>query len=161
MKKFKFAFSLILLVTLFVTQTFCVWGEEREWYTLRETEESVELDLGIESKNDLEISPYTRYIVGASVIIRRPSEDEIWMRSEVYCSEVMSKITTVFTLQKKVGNSWVNVGEGSVSSSNDNSMYKSMEATGVSAGTYRCIADTKVVSKTGYTETVSVVSSTV
>lgn len=147
------------MITLLVTQTFCVWGEEQEWYILKEAEDDLEVYTVFE--NDAEITPYTRYIVGASVIIRRPSQDEIWMRSEVYCSEVMSKITTVFTLQKKVGNSWVNVGEGSVSSSNDNSMYKSMEATGVSAGTYRCIADTKVVSKSGYSETVSVTSNTV
>lgn len=159
MKKRKFIVCIALMITLLVTQTFCVWGEEQEWYILKEAEDDLEVYTVFE--NDAEITPYTRYIVGASVIIRRPSQDEIWMRSEVYCSEVMSKITTVFTLQKKVGNSWVNVGEGSVSSSNDNSMYKSMEATGVSAGTYRCIADTKVVSKSGYSETVSVTSNTV
>lgn len=160
MKKVKAIFSIILIVVLFSSQTLCVWGEEKEWYILQEIEDD-SLESGTELTNDLEVTPYTRYIVGASVTIKRPSSDEIWMRTEVYCSEVMSKITTVFTLQKKVGNRWINVGEGSVSSSNDNSMYKSMEATGVSSGTYRCIADTSVVSKTGYTETVSVVSGTV
>ena len=160
MKKVKAIFSIILIVVLFSSQTLCVWGEEKEWYILQEIEDD-SLESGTELTNDLEVTPYTRYIVGASVTIKRPSSGEIWMRTEVYCSEVMSKITTVFTLQKKVGNRWINVGEGSVSSSNDNSMYKSMEATGVSSGTYRCIADTSVVSKTGYTETVSVVSGTV
>lgn len=160
MRKVKTIFSIILLVALFSSQTLCVWGKEQEWYILQEVEDD-NLENETALTNEMEVTPYTRYIVGASVTIKRPSSDEIWMRSEVYCSEVMSKITTVFTLQKKVGNSWINVGEGSVSSSNDNSMYKSMEATGVSSGKYRCIADTKVVSKTGYTETVSVVSGTV
>lgn len=85
----------------------------------------------------------------------------IWMRCEVYCTETMSKITTVFTLQKKVGNSWVDVGQGTVSETNTNSMYKTMEATGVSSGTYRCVTNTQVISKTGYSETSSAISGVV
>lgn len=158
MKKVKYIISVITLMSLVLSQTLCVWGADKEWYNLTEIEiEDQEMTLE-EKSGELEITPYTRYIMGASVSVRRPSDGVIWMRSEVYCNETMSKITTVFTLQKKVGSSWVNVGKGTVSVSNDNSMYKSMEATGVSSGTYRCIADTQVVSKTGYTESVSVTS---
>ena len=148
-----------LLVTLIWGQTLQISASELEWYDLHEIEEDKEDTLILEE--DLEVTPYSRYILGASALLREPSEGVLWMRSEVYCTEVMSKITTVFTLQKKVGSSWVNVGQGTVSVSNDNSMYKSMEATGASSGTYRCVANTQVISKTGYSETISVVSNTV
>lgn len=157
MKKYKIILPIILLISLFCGQTLTVFGAEQEWYILTEVDDNLEPDtiaLGEE-----ELTPYSRYILGATVILRNPSSGVIQMRSEVYCTETMSKITTTFTLQKKSGSSWVNVGQGSVSASNDNSMYKSMKATGASSGTYRCVADTKVVSKSGYTETVSIISS--
>lgn len=157
MKKYKIILPIILLISLFCGQTLTVFGAEQEWYSLTEVDDS--LEPGAIVLDEEEITPYSRYILGAAVVLQKPSNGVLQMRSEVYCTETMSKITTTFTLQKKSGSSWSNVGEGTVSTSNDNSMYKSMKATGVSAGTYRCIADTKVVSKSGYTETVSVISS--
>lgn len=154
-KVIKF-FSVLLLATLMLGQTLYVWGADNEWYELKEVE--CDQNIKLIDDIDMEITPYTRYIMGASVIVKRPSTDEIWMRSEVYCSAVMSKITTVFTLQKKSGSKWIDVGEGTVSVSNDSRMYKTMEATGVSSGTYRCVADTQVISQSGYSETVSVTS---
>lgn len=146
---------MFLVITLFA-HTLCVSGEELEWYDLQEVIDDSEVEWT--SDENTSIVPYARYILGAKVILRQPSSDVIMMRSEVYCTETMRSIKTVFTLQKKVGNSWINVGQGTVSTSNDNSMYKSMQATGVSSGTYRCIADTQVVSRTGYAESVSVIS---
>ena len=142
------------MAILLLGQTLSAWGAE--WYNLQEVVDDSEIE--VISEEEFSATPYSRYVLGAKVILKRPSTDVIMMRSEVYCTETMKKISTVFTLQKKVGNSWVNVGQGTVSTSNDNSMYKSMQATGVSSGTYRCIADTQVVSKTGYTESVSVIS---
>lgn len=159
MKKCRFALIITLLFSLLLGQSLSVWGAEKEWYDLHEVDNGSEQMLI--SQDDFNITPYTRYILGTSVLLRRPSSSVLWMRSEVYCTETMSKITTVFTVQKKIGNSWVDVGQGTVSVSNDNSMYKSMEATGVSSGTYRCIANTQVISKTGYAETSSVISNTV
>lgn len=156
MRKYKIILPIILLISLFCGQTFTVFGAEQEWYSLTEVDDNLESDTIV--LDEEEITPYSRYILGASVLLRNPSSGVLQMRSEVYCTETMSKITTTFTLQKKSGGSWVNVGQGTVSASNDNSMYKSMKATGASSGTYRCIADTKVVSKSGYAETVSVVS---
>lgn len=156
MKKYKIILPIILLISLFCGQTLTVFGAEQEWYSLTEVDDS--LEPGTIVLDEEEITPYSRYILGASVIVQKPSSGVLQMRSEVYCTETMSKITTTFTLQKKSGGSWVNVGKGTVSVSNDNSMYKSMKATGVSSGTYRCIADTQVISKSGYAETVSVVS---
>lgn len=144
----------IIMAILLLGQTLSAWGAE--WYNLQEVVDDSEIE--VISEEEFSVTPYSRYVLGAKVILKRPSTDVIMMRSEVYCTETMKKISTVFTLQKKVGNSWVNVGQGTVSTSNDNSMYKSMQATGVSSGTYRCIADTQVVSKTGYTESVSVIS---
>ena len=155
MKKYKILVTILLAWTLLFGQTLCAWGAESEWYDLREIENYSDISSDFE---EAEITPYTRYIVGASVYITHPSSDKIWMRTEVFCSQTMKKITTVFTLQKKIGSSWTNVGYSTVSVSNDNSMYKSMEATGVSSGTYRCIADTQVTSSSGYTETISAVS---
>lgn len=160
MKKSKVAFWAVMLVTLILGQTLNVSASEAEWYELKEVENDPNEDVAI-LEEDFEITPYSRYILGTSVILKRPSAGVLWMRSEVYCTETMKKITTVFTVQKKVGNSWVDVGQGSVSVNNSNSMYKSMEATGVSAGTYRCIANTQVISNTGYAETSSVISGSV
>lgn len=148
-----------MLTILLLGQTISIKAAEQEWYELHEIDISSSEKLI--SQDDLEIVPYTRYILGAEAIMRRQSSSVLWMRSEVYCTEVMSKITTTFTLQKKSGSSWINVGKGTVSVTNDNSMYKSMEATGVSSGTYRCIADTMVTSKSGYSETFSVISNSV
>lgn len=156
MKKKKLLFPIIMMIILLMGQTLNVWAAETEWYDLQEITENSDAEKI--SEEELSITPYSRYIMGAKVIVKRPSSDVIMMRSEVYCTETMKTITTVFTLQKKVGNSWVNVGQGTVSTSNSNSMYKSMEATGVSAGTYRCVADTRVTSKSGYTESVSITS---
>ena len=163
MKKFKFFSAIVMLVTLLIGQTLSAWADEREWYELQEVEENISEDdsIVIDIEDGVEISPYTRYILGAKAILKEPSSGVLWMRSEVYCTETMSKITTTFTLQKKSGNSWIDVGKGSVSVTNDNSMYKSMQATGVSSGTYRCVANTRVVSKSGYSETLSVISNTV
>lgn len=159
MKKIKYILSVTLLLGLLVGQTLSVWADEQEWYELHEIEDNnEERDFWGEGT---EITPYTRYILGAKAILKKPSNGVLWMRSEVYCTETMSKITTTFTLQKKSGSSWVNVGQGTVSVSNDNSMYKSMEATGVSSGTYRCVADTRVTSKSGYSETFSTISNIV
>lgn len=154
MKKRKIIFSTLIIGILLLSQTLSAWGAE--WYELHEVIDNSETEMTLEE--DFEVMPNSRYILGAKVIVKRPSSDVIMMRSEVYCTETMKTISTVFTLQKKVGNSWVNVGQGTVSTSNSNSMYKSMEATGVSAGTYRCVADTRVTSKTGYSESVSVTS---
>lgn len=155
MKKRKLLFSIIMVMLLFC-QTINVWGEETEWYDLQEI--TIGTETGAILEKSAEITPYSRYIMGAKVIIKRPSTDVIMVRSEVYCTEVMSKIATTFTIQKKSGSSWINVAQGTVSTTNDNSMYKSMEATGVSSGTYRCVANTRVTSTAGYTESVSLTS---
>ncbi len=159
MKKRKNIFLVLLFVLLF-TGTLSANAEDMEWYELHEIDNDISEEKLI-SQNDMEIIPYTRYILGAQAIMKRPSSSVLWMRSEVYCTETMSKITTTFTLQKKSGNSWINVGKGSVSVTNDNSMYKSMEVTGASAGTYRCVASTQVISKSGYSETFTTTSNTV
>lgn len=158
MKKRKILFP-ILLVMFLLGQTLTVWGQETEWYDLHEVTVDSQMDTLLDRSPV--ITPYSRYIMGSKVIIQRPTTDVIMMRSEVYCTDTMQSISTKFTLQKKVGSSWVKVGEKTVSVSNDNSMYKSVEATGVSSGTYRCLADTQVTSKTGYKESVSLISDTV
>lgn len=159
MKKRKIILITTLLMLFLFGGALSVWGADEEWYELHEIDEEEEDRLILQE--NLEITPYSRYILGAQAIMRRPSTSVLWMRSEVYCTETMSKITTTFILQKKSGSSWTNVGEGTVSVSNSNSMYKSMEATGASAGTYRCVANTRVVSKSGYSETYSTTSNIV
>ena len=161
MKKSRFFWGVAILAILLLGQTLTVWGSEQEWYELHEIEINSNINEKLISQEDIGVMPYTRYILGAQAIMKRPSSSVLWMRSEVYCNDTMSKITTTFTLQKKSGNGWINVGQGTVSVTNDNSMYKSMEATGASSGTYRCIADTLVTSKTGYSETISAISNSV
>lgn len=144
------------LILLF--QTMMINAEEREWYELQE--DTIQEEIQIKEETT-EISPYTLYIAGATVTLLKKSDSKVSMRSEVFCSETMKKIETVFELQKKSGNSWITVGTGTVSESNSTSLYKSMSASGVSSGTYRCIASSKATSYSGYAETVSVVSGSV
>ena len=128
-----------------------------EWYDLKE--EDIILENGT-NEND-GISVYTLYIGGATLTLQKMGEGKFGMRSEVICSETMKKIETTFKLQKKSGSSWVTVGTGTVSQNDTQTMYKSMTASGVSSGTYRCVASSKATSYSGYSETVSITSSSV
>lgn len=145
-----------LIMVLFICQAIPVSGGEQEWYELNEI--AVDEDWQQDISYSDEVVPYSRYIMGASATLLKGGSKELLMRSEVFCTQEMSAITTSFTLQKKSGSSWITVGKGSVSAYNSNHMYKGMSASGVSSGTYRCVADTRVTNSTGYSETISVIS---
>lgn len=148
---------LFLLISVFVLQTIPVGATEIEWYDLKE--ENILLE-DIQDNNE-GISPNTLYIAGATITLQKMGTGKFGMRSEVFCSETMKKIETTFKLQKKSGSSWKTVGTGTVSQNDSNKMYKSMTASGVSSGTYRCVASSKVTSYSGYSETVSITSGSV
>lgn len=155
--KRKTGILITLILILLIGQIVPVMGAEPEWYDLKEIAIDDEGQKNTLYSSD-EIVPYTRYIMGATATLLEGGANKLLMRSEVFCTEEMATISTSFTLQKKSGNSWVTVGKGSVSVKNSNHMYKGMSASGVSSGTYRCIADTKVTNKVGYSETISVTS---
>lgn len=156
MKK-RYKSVIFLLIAIFMLQTVSVGATEKEWYELKEDDTLIE-DF---QNEEGEISLYTLYIAGATITLKKMGTGEFGMRTEVICSETMKKIETIFTLQKKSGNSWVTVGSGTVSQSNTRTMYKAMSASGVASGTYRCIASSKATSYSGYSETVSITSSSV
>lgn len=160
MKK-KWKIVILLLIAMLMMQTSVVRAEDREWYEFKEETVDISSQLKEILDTQTEITPYTRYIMNATVSIVELSSGKLNVRSEVFCNQEVSKITTVFNVQKKSGNSWNSVGSGTVSQSNSDHMYKSMSASGASSGTYRCIANTTVIGKTGYTETVSVISGSI
>lgn len=155
MKKRIFS-AIVLSIVLLIGQIIPVMGAEAEWYELHE----IPVEEGEQAEKTVldEAVPYTRYIMGTTVTLLQGDSKELLMRSEVFCTDTMSTITTSFTLQKKSGSKWITVGTGSVSVNNSDHMYKGMSASGVSSGTYRCVADTRVTNSTGYSETVSVTS---
>lgn len=155
MKKGKKIIGLFVAFILLFMQATSVMAGEKEWYELKEKPLDGLVVISEDSSAEIEITPYTRYIMNVTVSLVKLSSSSLNMRSEVFCTESVSKITTTFDLQKKSGSKWVSVGTGSVSQSNSDHMYKSMTASGVPSGTYRCVAVTTVTGKTGYTETVS------
>ncbi len=161
MKKGKKFIGLLVTFVLLLMQATVVMAEEKEWYELKEKPLDEIVITNEDFNSEVEITPYTRYIMNVTLTLAKLSSSSLNMRSEVFCIESVSKITTTFDLQKKSGSKWVSVGTGSVSQSNSDHMYKSMTASGVSSGTYRCVATTTVTGKTGYTETVSGISGTI
>ena len=156
MKK-RYKISCFLLVLMLVFQTVSVGASEIEWYDL--IEEDIVLENGTDENEG--ISLYTLYIGGATLSLQEMEPGKLGMWSEVVCSETMKKIETTFKLQKKSGNSWVTVGTGTVSKNDTQTMYKGMTASGASSGTYRCVANSKATSYSGYVESVSITSSSI
>ena len=84
MKKRKIILITTLLMLFLFGGALSVWGADEEWYELHEIDEEEEDRLILQE--NLEITPYSRYILGAQAIMRRPSTSVLWMRSEVYCT---------------------------------------------------------------------------
>lgn len=159
MSKKRVYLSLLLVIIALMLQITMVSASETEWYELKE--ETFLTDTEQISELETSATPYTLYIMSTTGYIMKVSSSKIGMRSEVFCIEEVTKITTTFTLQKKSGSSWTTVGSGSVSQSNSDHMYKSMTASGLSSGTYRCLLHTSVIGKSGYSESINGVTGSV
>lgn len=155
-RKICILLSLILLFTWVVPAS----AEEKvetgaEWYEL--TEEDFELTEDTASS----VMPRTLYLMNVYTYITKISSSKVGMRADVYCSDNVAKIETTLTLQKLVNNTWTNVGSKTVSTTDAHQMSKSVTASNVAAGTYRARSVTKITAYSGYTESVTVYTSSI
>lgn len=155
-RKFSILLSLILLFTLTVP----VAAEENkeynaEWYELVEEEFELTDDTASSAM------PRTLYIGNVYTYITKLSSGKVGMRADVYCADTVAKIQTTLTLQKLIGTTWYNVGSAEVSTTDNYKMSKSVTASNVSAGTYRAKSVTKVTAYSGYSESLTVYTSSI
>lgn len=139
----------ILLFVLLIFSTVTVFAEETEeveWFEMTEGEDSNIPSQGI-------TNPYNLYLGNVYTSISYLGNYDIMLRAEVCCSDTVASIQTTFYLQKKYSGVWTTVSEGTATKTNSNYMYKNMYVYDVTAGTYRCVTNTKVTSSSGYAET--------
>ena len=150
--KTKKIVALVLAMMMLFAQVVSVSAEETEideWYEL------VEEDFEMVTEPDQMASPYALYLMGVITSIAKLSSSKVGMRAEVSCTDVMSKITIVFYLQKLSGTSWHNVGSTTVYAYNTTHTAKSVTASNLSSGTYRTKACVMVTASNGYSESLT------
>lgn len=150
--KIKKIVAMVLAMMLLFAQVTSVWAEETgttEWYEL------VEEDFEIVTESDQAVSPYALYLMNVITSTTKISSSKLGMRAEVHCTDVMSKITITFYLQKLSGTSWHNVGSTTVYAYNTSSTAKSVTASNLSSGTYRTKACVMVTASNGYSESLN------
>ena len=150
--KTKKIVALFLAMMMLFAQVVSVSAEETEideWYEL------VEEDFELVTEPGQMASPYALYLMGVITSIAKLSSSKVGMRAEVSCTDVMSKITIVFYLQKLSGTSWHNVGSTTVYAYNTTHAAKSVTASNLSSGTYRTKAAVMVTASNGYSETLT------
>lgn len=107
------------------------------------------------------VNPYNLYLNNVITFISNPQDNDLRLRAEVYCSETMAEITTIFYLQKKYSSGWKNVSKGTATKTNSHYMYKNMYVYDVTPGEYRCATNTMVTDYTGYPETLDAYSASI
>ena len=150
--KNKKILAFILAMMMLFAQIVSVSAEETgtdEWYEL--VEEDFEMDV----ETDQMASPYALYLMNVITSIAKLSSSKVGMRAEVHCTDVMSKITIIFYLQKLSGTSWHNVGSTTVYAYNTAYTAKSVTASNLSSGTYRTKAAVMVTAPNGYGESLT------
>ncbi|MCI5510167.1 MAG: hypothetical protein MR436_06975 [Eubacterium sp.] len=150
--KIKKILAFVLAMMMLFVQVTSVLAEETdttEWYEL------VEEDFEMVTEAGQTASPYALYLMGVITSITKLSSSKVGMRAEVSCTDVMSKITITFYLQKLSGTSWNNVGSTTVYAYNTSSTAKKVTASNLSSGTYRTKACVMVTTSNGYGETLT------
>lgn len=117
---------------------------EEEWFGMIEGEEEV-------VPQEI-VNPYNLYLNNVITFISNPQDNDLRLRAEVYCSETMAEITTIFYLQKKYSSGWKTVSKGTASKTNSHYMYKNMYVYDVTPGEYRCATNTMITDSIGYSE---------
>lgn len=150
--KTKKILAFILAMMMLFAQVISVSAEEtdtNEWYEL------VEEDFEVVTEPGQTASPYALYLLNVITSIAKLDSNKVGMRAEVLCTDVMSKITITFYLQKLSGTSWNNVGSTVVYAYNTSSTAKKVTASNLSSGTYRTKACVMVTASNGYGETLT------
>lgn len=151
MKTKKIVALILAMMMLFVqvTSVFAEETEETEWYEL------VEEDFEMVTEPEQSVSPYALYLMNVITSNAKLSSTKMGMRAEVQCTDVMSKITIKFILQKLNGTSWSDAGSTTVYAYNTSHTTKSITASNLSSGTYRAKAVVLVTASSGYGETLT------
>lgn len=147
--KRKKLLAIILSVLVFMMQVAPAFAQENEtieWYELVEGE----FEMGDEP--EIQITPYTLYIMNVICSAVKINSNTIGIRAEIHCAAVLKNISVTIQLQKLSGSSWVTVGSKVLSASNVSSTVKSVTVTNLSPGTYRGKATAFVTSASGYSE---------
>ena len=99
--------------------------------------------------------PYTLYIMGVHTTIRDKEDGKIYMGVQVYCTETMQEIKTIFYLQQQTSSGWSNVATGTITSEDVNHHVKVMSVLYAPSGNYRVKTVNQVKSYNGYTESIT------
>lgn len=144
----------MLLSIIMLTMSIPVYAEENveENYTMIFEDEGSEID-NLFIDEDSPIMPRSQYIMTVQTQAKYLGSNQVAIHVNAYCNSVVSKITTIFYLQKYTGSGWVNVSSGTISVSNSNKLSKTGTVSGVPSGTYRAKSATKVTDRYGYSET--------
>lgn len=145
MKKCIGVFLLSLYMMFACVAVYAEETDGEEWFQMVEGETDV-IEQGI-------ANPYNLYLNDVISFISYPGNYDLRLRAEVYCSETMAEIKTIFILQKKYSTGWKNVSQGTVTKKDSHYMYKNMYVYDVTPGEYRCATDTMVTDYMGYPET--------
>ncbi|MBS6193948.1 MAG: hypothetical protein KH828_00020 [Clostridiales bacterium] len=141
--------AFLMMCIILISSTISVYADTKkdtEWYEM--TEEELDVPKG----ENAGITPYGAYLMGVYTSLTKISSSKVGIRADVMCSDAVSKIQIVFTLQKKSGSSWKDVATKTVYDYNVSSTTKTVSISGVSSGTYRASAAALVTDKYGYSE---------
>lgn len=155
MKKYL---AFVLFSVMLITSTLTVYAgtiENNEWYEL------IEEEISVPENQEVEVTPYTKYLMNVLTTIDKRPSNGVGIRSDVYCSEAMQTIRIDFRLEKKSGSSWVTVGTATAYDANVASTAKSVTASGLAAGTYRASTSALVIDKYGYSESLTSTSGSI
>jgi len=109
-------------------------------------EETSELDLP---------SLRTLYILGVLTTITEKDDGRILMGVQVYCTEIMQEITTVFYLQQEISGGWVNVASYTVTSEDVDHHVRAAYVINAPSGNYRVKTVNRVRDYNGFAESVT------
>ena len=146
MKRQLYVIFLFVLLMFSGVTVFAGEAEDAEWFEMTEGEGDSVIQPEI-------ANPYNLYLGSVYTAISYPGDYDIKLRAEVYCSDTVATIQTNFYLQKKYNGVWTTVSQGTATKTDSHYMYKNMYVYNVTAGTYRCMTNTKVTSYSGYAET--------
>lgn len=144
----------ILLAFVVLSISMPVYAEDTadENYPMVFEEEGSEID-NLFTEQEQPVMPRSKYISTVVTSAKYLGSNKVAIHVDAYCNSVVSKITTIFYLQKYTGSGWVNVSSGTISVSNSNKLSKTGTVSGVPSGTYRAKSATQVVDSYGYAET--------
>lgn len=114
--------------------------------------ETVEIDVEKYFEDSNFPSPYALYIMGVNTTITKKDDGNMVMGVQVYCTETMQEIMTIFYLQQEISGNWVTVASATVTSEDEYHHVKAMSVRNAPSGNYRVKTVNRVRDYNGYAE---------